>query len=86
MFTNLVFAVLQASELPPLRVPAAKRLVAVGDLHGDLDKVQMDRRLPPVSKAADAVDHVSRLSSRMLRWRTTHQSNPVSWHGVDIRP
>lgn len=45
MFTSMVSAVLQASELPPLRVPAAKRLVAVGDLHGDMDKVQMDRSL-----------------------------------------
>jgi hypothetical protein len=30
---------LQPPELPPLRLPAAKRLVAIGDLHGDLDKV-----------------------------------------------
>jgi hypothetical protein len=30
---------LQPAELPPLRLPAAKRLVAIGDLHGDLDKV-----------------------------------------------
>lgn len=29
----------QPAELPPLRLPAAKRLVAIGDLHGDLDKV-----------------------------------------------
>lgn len=30
---------MQPAELPPLRVPAAKRLVAIGDLHGDLEKV-----------------------------------------------
>lgn len=29
----------QPAELPPLRLPAAKRLVAIGDLHGDLEKV-----------------------------------------------
>jgi hypothetical protein len=29
----------QPAELPPLRLPAARRLVAIGDLHGDMDKV-----------------------------------------------
>lgn len=40
LICSLPISVLQPAELPPLRLPAAKRLVAIGDLHGDLDKVR----------------------------------------------
>jgi hypothetical protein len=48
---------LQPKELPPLRLPAAKRLVAIGDLHGDLSKV----RGAAAATAATAL--VSRIAS-----------------------
>ncbi|KAF6258233.1 Metallo-dependent phosphatase-like protein [Scenedesmus sp. NREL 46B-D3] len=41
----------EPKELPPLRLPAAKRLVAIGDLHGDLPKALRAFRL------AGLIDH-----------------------------
>ncbi|WIA20087.1 hypothetical protein OEZ85_005946 [Tetradesmus obliquus] len=41
----------EPKELPPLRLPAAKRLVAIGDLHGDLSKALRAFRL------AGLIDH-----------------------------
>jgi hypothetical protein len=37
----------------PLRLPAAERLVAIGDLHGDLDKARRAFRLAGLTDAAD---------------------------------
>ena len=39
--------------LPPLRVPAAPRLVAVGDLHGDFMKAQRAFRLAGLTDDSD---------------------------------
>jgi hypothetical protein len=44
---------LQPPPLPPLRLPPAERLVAVGDLHGDLGKAQRAFRLAGLTNDHD---------------------------------
>jgi hypothetical protein len=53
---------LQPKDLPPLRLPAAKRLVAIGDLHGDLSKVRG-------AAAATAATAATALVSRVALWQ-----------------
>lgn len=68
----LCLVVLQPPELPPLRLPAAKRLVAIGDLHGDLDKVC-------VAQGFSSVRHKPWLGAYARYFSALPQCPPKHW-------